>query len=286
MKRTAATLFLCMGLIGLANVVSAGDIDTVRARVFAWSRAWQSLDLDSYMSFYSPAFQSKGLDYKGWRERKAKVFQRSKRIKVEVSDLWVTVEGTYAVASFTQRYHDQIVSDVGEKTLELVNSGNAWQIVAEEWKPLAIPDRRTRGAKNAESKSLAESNSIVQKTHQDIQGFDVKESSTGKTVIKGITFRIENHLEKVFVSFNQYSIPRVLTIEGDKPRIVLDITNVSFWNGRSIIPVDGKLIRQIRTYLHRDSETLRIVLDLKPAPDYIIDQVFDKVKNIYCITVQ
>ena len=284
MKKTAATLFFWIGLIGLANIVSASDIDIVRARVFAWCQAWQSPDIDSYMSFYSPAFQSNGLDYKGWRARKAKAFQRSKSIEVEISDLWVVVEGTYAAASFTQRYYDQTVADVGEKKLVLVNSGNTWQIVTEEWKPLAMPNRPALD--EIKAGNLAKPDSITTKAHQDVQASDVKESSPGKTVVKGITFRIENGLEKVFISLNKYSIPRVLTLEGEKPRIVLDIMNVSFWNGRSEIPVNGKSIRQIRTYLHRDIETLRIVLDLNSAEDYVINQMFNTVENTYCIAVE
>jgi ketosteroid isomerase-like protein len=284
MKKTAATLFFWIGLIGLANIVSAGEIDIVRARVFAWCQAWQNLDIDSYMSFYSPAFQSKGLDYKAWQARRAKIFQRSRSIEVQISDLWVVVEGTYAVATFTQRYHDQIIADVGEKKLVLVNSDNSWQIVTEEWKPLAMPNRPALD--DIKAGNPAKLDPITPKAHQDVQALDLKESSTGKTVVKDIAFRIENGLEKVFISLNQYSIPRVLTLEGEKPRIVLDIMNVSFWNGRSEIPINGKSIRQIRTYLHRDIEMLRIVLDLNAAEDYVIDQLFNTVENTYCIAVQ
>jgi len=46
------------------------------------------------------------------------------------------------------------------------------------------------------------------------------------------------------------------------------------------------LIKQIRTCLHHDTETLRIVLDLKYADDYIIDQTYDRKANIYSIAVR
>jgi len=85
---------------------------------------------------------------------------------------------------------------------------------------------------------------------------------------------------------NNYSIPEVQSIEGNKPRIVIDINNVSSWSGQYKMPIDGKLIKQIRTCLHRDTEKLRIVFDLKYADDYIIDQTYDRKANIYSIAIR
>ena len=344
MKKAAAILILCIALLCLTGRVSAGDIDAVRAQVFAWGEAWQNRDIDTYMSFYSPRFQSKGSDFERWRAKKAEVFQQISSIQVEMSDLWVFIEGKQAVVSFIQRYSHPMFADIGEKKLVMVNAGFAWQIVSEEWKPIVTAGRPDPSVKKAgkvaelntksqaqtekiaesktksnkinqeeqsveaqeaatgttkndnvpevntkaqtEAKNIIALNALTQQATQEQQGLEVKKSSTGKTVVKSIRFEIEKEMEKVFVDLNKYALPRVRTLEGDKPRIVLDFMNAASWQGPFRIPANGKLVKQIRVYLHRKVGKLRIVLDLNPAEDYIVDQTFYKTENIYCITVQ
>ena len=107
-----------------------------------------------------------------------------------------------------------------------------------------------------------------------------------KTIIKSIKFKIEKDHEEVLIALNNFSIPEVQSLEGDKPRIVIDINNVASWKGHYKIPINGNFIKQIRTYLHRDTGKLRIVLDLKYSDDYIIDQTYYRKTNIYSITVR
>jgi hypothetical protein len=356
MKKAAAILILSIELLCLTGRVSAGDIDAVRTQVFAWSEAWQNRDVDTYMSFYSPRFQSKGLDIERWREKKAEVFQQVSSIQVEISDLWVFIEKKQAVVSFIQRYSHPMFADIGKKTLVMVDDGFKWQIVSEAWKPIVMSDRPDHSAKEtgkaaefnttsqAEAKNIAELNtksqgetenilnaksqkinqeeqsvedqeaatgateaknaaelntrpqtkaenivaldSKTQQATQEQQGLEAKKSSTGKTVVKSIRFEIEKEMEKVFVDLNKYAIPRVRTLEGDNPRIVLDFMNAASWRGPFRIPANGKLVKQIRAYLHPEAGKLRIVLDLNLAEDYIVDQTFYEGKNVYCITVQ
>ncbi|MBC8432652.1 MAG: AMIN domain-containing protein [Desulfobacterales bacterium] len=298
MKKAAAILILCIALLCQTGSVSAGDIDAVRAQVFAWSEAWQNRDIDTYMSFYSPSFQSKGLDFERWREKRAEVFQQVSSIQVEISDLWVFIEGKQAIVSFIQRYSHPMFADIGEKTLVMVDGGFTWQIVSEEWKPIVMagrPDHSTKEAgkvaelntkSQTEADNIVELNTKTQQATQEQQGLEAEKSSTGKTVVKSIRFEIEKEMEKVFVDLNKYALPRVRTLEGDNPRIVLDFMNAASWRGPFRIPANGKLVKQIRAYLHHKVGKLRIVLDLNPAEDYIVDQTFYKAENIYCITVQ
>jgi len=283
MDKKIAILIVCLSLICQAIPLKAGDIDTVRAQVIEWSRAWQSRDIDRYMSFYSPSFRSKGFDYQSWQKQKALVFKSSGDIQVDISDLWVFIEKKQAVVSFVQRYFNQAKLDIGEKTLILVNENDTWKIVSEEWVPLKTPVRPAQ--KKTAAPTFTKPDTGLQKVPQIKKGAENEDLPTSKNIVKSVKVQIENDSEKVFLSLNSFVIPRVLTLEGDRPRIVIDVMNVSFWNGRSRIPVDGKLIRQIRTYLHRDIEKLRIVLDLNPADDYMIDQTFDKTQNIYCLEV-
>ena len=283
-SRSIATQILCIVLFSLTGIASASKIDDVRASVYAWGKSWQSQDINSYMSFYSPAFRSKELDLQGWRQRKIRHFQKIDDIKLEISDLWVFIEGRYANARFVLRYQDSKFSDIGEKTLTLVNEGNKWLIVSEKWRPLKIPVRTTKGRMAASnSQGLGIKAQAVDKAGQS---HDIKDSQSNKTIVKRIKYKIEKDREKVFITLNNFSTPKILTLKGDKPRIVIDITNVSSWSGHYRTPVNGNLIKQIRTYLHRDTEKLRIVLDLNPSKNYSTNQIHYQTENIYCIEVR
>ena len=99
-----------------AGIVSSNNIDDVRKIIHLWSNAWQSRDIKHYMSFYGPDFKSKGYDYKSWEIRKADIFQKVNFIKVEISDLWVFIEGKVATVTFIQKYRDSRVADIGKKS--------------------------------------------------------------------------------------------------------------------------------------------------------------------------
>lgn len=282
--RSIATQILCVVLFSLAGIASASKIDDVRANVYAWGKSWQNQDINSYMSFYSPSFRSKGLDYQGWGQRKAKLFRKTDDIRLEISDLWVFIEGRHATANFVLRYRNSKFSDVGEKTLTLVNEGVKWLIVSEKWQPLTTPVRTTRErAATSNSQGLDIEAQTVDKTGRS---HEIKASSSNKIIVKSIKYKIEKDQEKVFIVFNKFSTPKILTLDGDKPRIVIDIKNVPFWSGQYRTPVNGNLIKQIRTYLHRDIEKLRIVLDINPSEKYLINQINYQTENIYCIEVR
>ena len=93
-----------------------------------------------------------------------------------------------------------------------------------------------------------------------------------KITVKKITYKTGKESEKVIIDFDRVTIPRVFDIDGNNPRVVIDIINVLPCRGRYRTLVNGKLIKQIRAYYHKDSEKLRVVLDLNPEGDYILSQ--------------
>ena len=266
-----------VALFILKGVAFASHIDNVRATVYAWAHAWQRQNITQYMSFYSPAFRSKGLDYQGWLNKKAKLFQKPVNIQVEISDLWVFIEGKRATARFVQHYQDPNAVDIGEKTLLLINTNDKWVIISEEWAPLTSP------APTSEKRT----------TIIDQQTLDPKSQTTDKDtlhpheiIIKNIQFHVEKDYEKVCLNLNKFYIPVIFSLENKKPRIVVDIKDVYVWTGDDTTPVNGRLIKQIRTYLHRKINKLRIVIDLNPAKDYVIDQSYNPTEYIYCVEVK
>ena len=282
MRQSLFVLLIGIVLTGLAEARSLSDIEAVRTTISAWAKARESRNIDNYMAFYSPGFKSGELDFQRWREKKTTLFQSPGHVSLKITDLWVFVEGVGAEVRFIQHYESRYRSDVGEKKMFLARSNGNWKIFFEEWKPLinlALPIKETVNAAGSRY-SVHE----IGKTDEDVPG-KVIDLSAKKLTVRRIEFQIEKERENVFIELNRFSIPAFFTLEGERPRIVIDIRNVSFWKGRYKVPVHGQHIKQIRSYYHRDSKKLRIVLDLKTGKDYMISQRYDMTGNIYTVSV-
>ena len=283
-RKSIVIQILCMVQFCLAGIVSAGQIDDVRSNVYAWRRSWQNRDISSYMSFYSPDFRSEGLDYKGLMHKKAEVFKTSGDIQVEITDLGVFIEADYATARFVQRYRDSKFSDIGEKTLSMVNLNGKWKIVSEAWKPLVMLVRIAK--ERVPRSNPRELDSVSPPAEKAVQGHRIKAVLQNSVIIKSIKFEPKKDRENVFITSNTFFAPKILTLEGDKPRIVIDIKPVSSWSGPYRTPVKGNMIRQIRTFLHPGTKKMRIVLDLNPSENYFVNQIYYEKKNTYCIEIR
>ena len=275
---------VCLLLLGLAGVASAGKIDDVRANVYAWAKAWQTRDIDAYKSFYSRDFRSQGIDYRGWIQKKQRRFNTVGKLRVDILDLGVFIEGESAVATFIQRYQDSELSNVGEKTLTMIHEDGKWEIVSEAWKPLEASTQINREplppAWIKKTKPLPPSGDAAK------QNQAAGALSQHTILVKSIKFEPQKKLEKLFIASNKYFVPKMSTVGGGHPKIVIDIKPVLSWSGPYKTLTNGKLIRQIRTALHPGSRTLRIVLDLNPAENYHINQIYYEKKNIYCLEIR
>lgn len=283
-KRHFVTTFtILMVLCAPSGVAFAHPIDDVRAGVYAWIDAWNDRDIIRYMSFYSPAFRSKDMDYQEWMSQKIKHFQSSSGIEVSKSDVWVFIEKNRATASFIQHYQDGDTTRIGETVLLLVNNNDQWRIISERWAPLKEADsaaaksdaidQQTFDAEN-ENKENALPEQKKDRPHPD------------EIVVKNIHFNLADQTERVCFDLNTFATPVIFTLENKNPRVVLDINNVYDWKGEPKTPVNGRIVKQIRTYLHRKIHKLRIVLDLSPKANYVLNQTYDSVAYRHCIEVK
>ncbi|MEO5356097.1 MAG: L,D-transpeptidase family protein [Nitrospirae bacterium YQR-1] len=105
--------------------------------VSKWRAAWQSKDIEKYISHYSPAFSSDGMNVKQWKAYKKGLFKASKSLKVNAKDIkFKVVSGKRIEVSFTQEYTSDTVSDKGIKTLVLYGCPGDYKIVEESWRHL------------------------------------------------------------------------------------------------------------------------------------------------------
>ncbi len=98
-----------------------------------WSQAWSQKDLDRYLSYYVSDFRWKNLDLQGWRQKKAWLNQRYKKISVQLSDVRLFRQGDVVLATADMIYRSDRFASRGFKHLYLVQNSVDWRILAEEW---------------------------------------------------------------------------------------------------------------------------------------------------------
>lgn len=102
------------------------------AAVRAWASAWAAKDVKSYLASYGKEFAPPGsMSRAQWEaERKQRIGSKSS-ISIKLENLNVTVNGSKATAKFRQDYRASGLAVSSRKTLELIKSGDRWQIVKE-----------------------------------------------------------------------------------------------------------------------------------------------------------
>ena len=98
-----------------------------------WRQAWQSKQIDEYISCYVESFTNDRRDRSAWRAYKEKLNRKYKTISVKVSDIKVDWRGKGAKATFRQIYKSDKYFADGHKILFLAYEDNAWGIEKELW---------------------------------------------------------------------------------------------------------------------------------------------------------
>jgi len=97
-----------------------------------WRQTWESRDLDKYMAHYSPNFQSCWLDFKGWKEKKRKLNERYKNIRVKLGSAYLYRQDGLVTVIFTQSYNSDGYQSTGIKVLYITHEPR-YSIYAEDY---------------------------------------------------------------------------------------------------------------------------------------------------------
>ena len=107
------------------------DIEDLRNLVNNWLKNWEAGRIETYRTFYTSDFHSKGKNLDAWISYKTDVHNKSKNIKISIDDLQISVSENKATAVFIQHYSSSITKDSAKKTLELKKENNQWKIYGE-----------------------------------------------------------------------------------------------------------------------------------------------------------
>ncbi len=105
----------------------------IRDFVESWRSAWGSRDVDAYMGHYSNNFQSGWFDFAGWKEKKRKLNDRYKSIRVKLGNIYLYRQNGLVTAIFTQLYTSDSFRSTGVKILYLTDAGGKLKVYAEDY---------------------------------------------------------------------------------------------------------------------------------------------------------
>ncbi len=113
---------------------AANSTREVVAAVEDWARAWSKKDVDAYLSFYSPEFETPGgQSREAWAAARRNRLEKPKSIHVSIDAPKVSFDGDdRAVVTFRQNYRSDALKSSGAKTLTLVKRSDRWLIVQEQ----------------------------------------------------------------------------------------------------------------------------------------------------------
>ena len=86
---------------------------------------------------------------------------------------------------------------------------------------------------------------------------------------------------------NQSCTPELSSLEGENPRVVMDMKGVSLIQTKTRnVNTGGKLVKRIRSNLDKQTNILRVVLDLEPSKSYIVRPMQDPSGQWYMLTIR
>lgn len=101
----------------------------------SWKEAWESMDLDRYMNFYSEDFKSAGFNFRTWKNHKKRLKNTYKYIKVTLSQPFLLLHKNQLIIKTLQKYESDGHTDYGVKTIHALNTNGKYKIISEEWMP-------------------------------------------------------------------------------------------------------------------------------------------------------
>ncbi len=94
--------------------------------------------------------------------------------------------------------------------------------------------------------------------------------------------------EQVIFSLTDFFTPETFVVTGDNPKVICDFSDATIGEDvNRLIPVEGRLIREVRIEPRRESESgIRTTISLMADKNYQVQQVFHKQDQLYVLIVK
>jgi murein L,D-transpeptidase YafK len=125
--------------------------DDLNDFIEGWRKAWESQDIEKYMTYYDTGFKAPGFNYNSWKTHKTKLKDQYKYIKVQLSQPFLLLHRDQLIVKTFQKYESNNHADYGVKTLYAVKTDKGYRIIREEW----VPVRENLAATTAKAETSA-----------------------------------------------------------------------------------------------------------------------------------
>lgn len=98
-----------------------------------WRKAWETQDMEKYMSYYDKDFKAPGFNFESWKNHKNKLKSMYEYAKVQLSQPFLLLHKDQLIIKTFQRYESNKHTDFGVKTLYAIKTDNGYKIIREEW---------------------------------------------------------------------------------------------------------------------------------------------------------
>jgi murein L,D-transpeptidase YafK len=116
-----------------------GQDTTLRVFFDSWINAWESRDVEKYISHYHSDFSAQGKDRMSWKTYKAGLTQRYSSIKIGPESVRMYRHPKYSMITFTQNYRSKLINGSwghrsrGTKILYVAEEASQPKIIAETY---------------------------------------------------------------------------------------------------------------------------------------------------------
>ncbi len=101
-----------------------------------WVTAWESKDMDRYLSFYDKSFTAPGgFNFKSWKRHKQKLKNLYSMIQVKLAQPFLLVHNDEMIIKTLQKYVSDRHTDYGIKVIYARLIDGHYKIIREEWTP-------------------------------------------------------------------------------------------------------------------------------------------------------
>ena len=117
-----------MIIVDKVNYIPVAELkkrqESARKWVHGWREAWETKNLDAYLSFYDDEFKAMNMSKRKWREYKAALNKKYSYIKVRATDTMLISRRDEGILHFVQDYESDRFKAFGEKSLYLRKNGD------------------------------------------------------------------------------------------------------------------------------------------------------------------
>ena len=122
------------------DYVASSEIEksktTITQFLDSWKKAWESQNVEDYISYYDENFTAKNMNLEKWKKYKRGLNEKYDFVRVDFSTPVILKNKNQIIIKVEQTYTSDKHTDFGEKTVFAIETANGIKILGEDWAPL------------------------------------------------------------------------------------------------------------------------------------------------------